>query len=64
MMAYDQVFSEDPPIIITEADDGFYHVYLEGELCGIAYSGHDAREVAQECYDAYWGDPLEELDDE
>lgn len=59
-MAYDLVYSEEPPVIITEADDGFFHIYVEGELMGIAYEEEESYNLAEEILKAILGDPLEE----
>lgn len=67
-MDYDQVFSEDPAIVVTEVelDDNYddvltvYHVYLEGEHVGTAYSKAEAKEIANEVFASVTGEPQEE----
>lgn len=60
MTAYDWVFSEDPIIIVTEDDDGLYHIYVEGEFVGLTHGSQQAKEMAQEIFDAVNGIDQEE----
>jgi len=60
-LTYDEVYSYDPPIILTEDDgDNFWHVYIEGQLVGIAYSKDEAEQIAEEAFDAIVGGDVEE----
>ena len=60
-MTYEIVYSYDPAIIIAEEDtDGYFHVYVEGDLVGIGHDMDSATEIAEEVFDALVGDPLEE----
>lgn len=60
-MTYDEVYSYNPPIIITEDDgDGYWHVYIEGELVGIAYDRDEAELLAEETFDSIIGEFAEE----
>ena len=62
-MTYDQVFSEDPPIIITEDDqDEYFHIYVEGDLVGICLTEDEAFDIANEVLDAIVGEELQEGD--
>ena len=61
-MAYDIVYSEEPPIIITEADDGYYHIFLEGEFVGLAHNYEEADLMAAEVHAAVTGEPQQEGD--
>jgi len=67
-MDYDQVFSEDPAIVVTEVemdnnlDDylSIFHIYLDGEHVGTAHSRAEAREIANEVFASVTGEPQEE----
>ena len=60
-MTYERVYSYDPAIIIAEDDrDGYFHVYVEGDLVGIGHSMDAAEEIAEEVFDSLVGDPLDE----
>ena len=61
-MDYDMVYSEDPPIIITEAGDGYFHIFLEGEFVGLAHNYEEADLLASEVHAAVAGEPTEEGD--
>lgn len=62
-MVYDHVFSEDPAIIITEDDDGYYHIYAEGEMVAVVRGSQNAKETAQEVFDSLVGESFEEEDE-
>jgi hypothetical protein len=60
------VFSTDPPIIVVEIEDEegeltVYHVFLEGENVGTAYSHDHAKDIAEEVFAAVTGDGEGEL---
>ena len=64
-MMYEEIYSDDPTIIIVEEDpvDGIesYYVYCDGSMCGIGHNYEAALEIAEEVFAAVTGDPLEEV---
>lgn len=67
----DHVFSTDPAIIVVEQEmdnnyDDFlvvFHIYLEGDHVGTAYSKAEAKEIANEVFASVTGEPQEEEGD-
>ena len=67
----DTVFSTDPAIVVVEIEnyeeeDDFlitFHIYLDGEHVGTAYSKAEAKEIANEVFASVAGEPQEEEGD-
>ena len=59
-MIYEHVFAEEPPIVIVEDDDHYFHIYAEGEHVGTCRGSAQAKEIATEVFEALTGDDYSE----